>query len=224
MREAQRFWIRLKDRLYPQQNQLTPIVLMCGTLRRLVKCRAACCSRSYRACDCSRKRSAIIGGKKEGEANKIPRQSARLQPVSACSLRTTRTPIVTSSSNEIARDSMPVWRLNFRGMVSPNHELLSIQFGRCTEIAEMPRPLAFSCMSIKSSTSIVVWNEKSLDTGNPAQLVLAEKCQLFFEEWSFSFRNHRKHVQYLPWGYSNTTFGNTLDSVVMQVFLWKMCF
>ena len=73
-------------------------------------------------------------------------------------------------------------------MVSPNHELLSIQLGRCTEIAEMPRPLAFSCMSIKNSASIVMCNEMSSDTGNPAHLVLAEKCHRFFKDDPFHSR------------------------------------
>jgi hypothetical protein len=44
----------------------------------------------------------------DGDTNTMPRQSARLQPVSRCNFRTAAIPIVTSSSSEIARASMPV--------------------------------------------------------------------------------------------------------------------
>jgi hypothetical protein len=68
----------------------------------------------------------------------MPRQSVSRQPVSRWSVRTAASPIVTSSTGEIPRDSIPVWWANFRGIVSPNQALSSLQTGSWTAMAAMP--------------------------------------------------------------------------------------
>jgi len=95
------------------------------------------------ACDEQVLSQAIDAGMNDGDTNTIPRQSASEQPVARCSLRTAAMPIVTSSSSEMARDSMPVWWENFRGIAGPNQALSSCHDGWWTAIAEMPRAAGF---------------------------------------------------------------------------------
>src|SRR3954452_16060988 len=83
-------------------------------------------------------RRATVRGTNEGETNSSARQSFKSQPTSRCKLRTARRPIVTSSSSEMGRDSMPVWCTNLRGMVSPNQSLPRIHGGSKAAMAEMP--------------------------------------------------------------------------------------
>ena len=75
----------------------------------------------------------------DGDTNRIPRQSARLQPVSRWSFRTAARPIVTSSSTEMPRASMPVCCANLRGIASPNQALPTSHAGWWIAIAAMPR-------------------------------------------------------------------------------------
>ncbi len=81
----------------------------------------------------------------------MPRHCAKSQPVSACSRRTARMPMATSSSMDIPRDSIPVCRLNLRGISEPNQSFGNSQFGRCTAIAEMPSDVDGVCLSIGCS-------------------------------------------------------------------------
>ena len=106
-------------------------------------CRAARLGRSLACSAGARCRRAIDGGMKEGDTKTMPRQSARLQPVSCWSWRTACRPIVTSSSREIARASMPVWWANLRGIESPNQAFSSSQEGWCNAMAAMPRGVSW---------------------------------------------------------------------------------
>ncbi|MGA2069456.1 MAG: hypothetical protein ABSG86_31180 [Thermoguttaceae bacterium] len=94
-----------------------------------MSCFAAMWVHSQKTCSRLRCFRATAVGTREDATKTTAVQLLRSQRVSSCRFSTARRPIVTSSSNEIWRETIPECSTNLRGRVSPNQSLPNTQGG-----------------------------------------------------------------------------------------------